>query len=75
MLLVTLAGLDALLSGLGLSDGLLNGDEPSVTLCSTLSLERVLVAGDLEGEGDGAVLDEVGGVGLVEVSWSIPEQF
>jgi hypothetical protein len=64
VLLVALAGLDAILLGLGLSDGLLDGDEPSLTLGGGLGLEGVLVAGDLDGEGNGAVLDEVGGIGL-----------
>jgi hypothetical protein len=72
VLLVTLAGLDALLGGLGLSDGLLDGNEPSVTLDRALSLEGVLVAGDLEGEGNGAILDEVGSVGLLIISQHVP---
>jgi hypothetical protein len=61
--LVTLAGLDALLSGLGLGDSMLNSHVPSVTLGSGLSLESVLRAGDLERESVGTVLVEVGSVG------------
>jgi hypothetical protein len=64
VLLVTLARLNALLGGLGLGDGPLNGNEPSVALGSGLSLEGVLVAGDLDGEGNEAVLVEVSGIGL-----------
>ena len=68
LLLVSLAGLDALLSLLGLGDGLLDGDEPAITLRQGLSLKGVLVAVDLECESNGSVLDEVGGVGLCYVS-------
>jgi hypothetical protein len=67
VLLVALARLNRVFGSLGLGDGLLNGDEPSVTLGGGLSLEGVLVAGDLEGESDGAVLGKVGGIGLVRV--------
>jgi hypothetical protein len=68
LLLVGLARLDALLSLLGLGDGLLDGDEPAITLSQGLSLEGVLVAVDLECESNGAVPDKVGGVGLRSVS-------
>lgn len=66
MLLVALAGLDRVLGRLGLGDGLFDGDEPAITLRRVLGLEGVLVAGELDGEGQGAVLDEVGGIGQVE---------
>jgi hypothetical protein len=68
LLLVSLAGLDALLGLLGLSDGLLDGDEPAITLSQGLGLEGVLVAVDLERESNGSVLDKVSGVGLYRVS-------
>lgn len=64
LLLVSLAGLDTLLSVLGLGNGLLDGDEPAITLSQGLSLEGVLVAVDLEGEGNSTILGKVGGVGL-----------
>lgn len=68
LLLVRLAGLDALLSLLGFGDSLLNGDEPAITLSQGLSLEGVLVAVDLECESDGSILDKVGSVGLQSIS-------
>lgn len=63
-LLVTLAGLDGVLGGLGLGDSLLNSDEPSVTLSGGRSLKGVLVTGELECESKSTVLGEVGRVGL-----------
>ncbi len=69
VLLVAFAGLNSVLGSLGLGDGLLNGDEPSITLSSGLSFKSVLVARDLEGESDSAVLGEVGGIGLQRVRW------
>jgi len=66
-LLVRVAGLDAVLGRLGLGDGPLDSDKPSVALGSRLGLERVLVARDLEGKGNGAVLGEVGCVSLSHV--------
>jgi hypothetical protein len=69
VLLVALARLNRVLGSLGLGDGLLYGDEPSVTLGGGGGLEGVLVARDLEGESDSAVLGEVGGIGLLRVSW------
>jgi hypothetical protein len=68
VLLVALAGLDAIFGSLGLGDGLLNGDEPAIALGRVLSLEGVLVSGDLQGECKTAVLDEVGSVSLSNVS-------
>lgn len=68
LLLVSLAGLNALLSLLGFSDGLLDGDEPAITLSQGLSLEGVLVAVNLESEGNSSVLGKVGGVGLLLVN-------
>ena len=68
VLLVALARLDCVLGGLGLGDGLLNGDEPSIALGSGGGLEGVLVARDLERESDSAVLGEVSGIGLMHVS-------
>ena len=67
-LLVALAGLDGVLGSLGLGDGFLNSQEPSVTLSAALGFEGVLVAGELESEGKGAVLSNVGSIGLVDVS-------
>lgn len=64
LLLVGLAGLDALLGLLGLDNGLLDGDEPAITLSQGLSLEGVLVSVDLECESNGSILDKVGSVGL-----------
>jgi hypothetical protein len=71
LLLVRLAGLDGVLAGLGLGDGLLDGHVPAVTLERVLGLEGVLGAGDLEGKDLGAVLVEVGSVGLSRVSKSV----
>jgi hypothetical protein len=68
VLLVALAGLDAIFGSLGLGDGLLDGDEPAIALGRVLSLEGVLVSGDLQGECKTAVLDEVGSVSLSNVS-------
>lgn len=66
-LLVGVAGLNAVLGRLGLGNGLLDSDEPSVTLGSRLGLKGVLVARDLESKGNSAVLGEVGCVGLLDV--------
>ena len=66
-LLVRVAGLDAVLGRLGLGDGPLDSDKPSVALGSRLGLERVLVARDLESKGNGAVLGEVGCISLSHV--------
>ena len=63
-LLVTLARLNSVLGRLGLGDGLLDSDEPSVALSSGRGLEGVLVAGELESESKGTVLGKVGRVGL-----------
>jgi hypothetical protein len=68
VLLVALAGLDAIFGSLGLGDGLLDGDEPAIALGRVLSLEGVLVSGDLQGECKTAVLDKVGSVSLSNVS-------
>jgi hypothetical protein len=70
LLLVALAGLNALLSLLGLGDGLLDGQVPAVTLRCRLGLERVLGARDLEGEAVGAVLVEISSIGLFKVNLS-----
>lgn len=63
-LLVLLRGGNALSSGLGLLDRLLDSDNPAVTLGGVGSLERVLVAVDLEGENNVALLGDLGGIGL-----------
>lgn len=63
-LFVALAGLDGVLGGLGLGDGLLDGNEPSVTLGGGRSLKGVLVAGELECESKSTVLGKVSRVGL-----------
>jgi hypothetical protein len=68
LLLVALAGLDALLCLLGLGDGLLDGQVPAVALRCGLGIERVLGARDLEGEAVGAILVEIGSVGLSYVN-------
>jgi hypothetical protein len=68
LLLVALAGLDAFFGFLGIYDRLLDGDEPAITLNRILGLEGVLVAGDLEGKGNGAILVEIGRIGLSGVS-------
>lgn len=47
-LLVTLASDNAVLGGLGLSDGLLDGNVPAIALGVVSSLEGVLVAVELE---------------------------
>lgn len=65
MLLVALTGFDVIFGRLGLSDGLLDGDEPSIALWRILSLKGVLVARNLECKGNGAILDKVGCVGLL----------
>jgi hypothetical protein len=64
--LVALTGLDALLSGLGLGDSMLNSHVPSVTLGGVLSLESMLRAGDLERESVSTILVEVGGMSEAE---------
>lgn len=64
LLLISLAGLDAVLGLLCLSNGLLDSDEPAITLSKGLSLEGVLVAMNLESEGNGSILCKIGGVGL-----------
>lgn len=64
LLLIGLARLDTLLGLLGLGDGLLDSNKPSVTLRGSLGLEGMLVARDLESKSDSAVLDEVGSIGL-----------
>lgn len=64
LLLEALAGLDTLLGLLGLSDGLLESDEPAIALGAGLGFERVLVAVELEVKGNGAVLGKIGGIGL-----------
>jgi hypothetical protein len=71
LLFVSLAGLDGVLAGLGLGDGLLDGEVPAITLKRVLGLEGVLGAGDLEGEHLSAVLVEVGSVGLSRVSQDV----
>ena len=68
LLLVSLAGLDVLLSLLGFGDSLLDGNEPAITLRQGLSFEGVLVAVDLDCESNSSILDKVGGVGLKSVS-------
>jgi hypothetical protein len=70
VLLVALAGLDALLGRFGLGDGLVDSDVPAITLGCRLRLESVLAARDLHGESVGAILVEVGCVGLSHVSRS-----
>jgi hypothetical protein len=64
LLLVGLVGNDGLLGSLGLLNSLLNGDEPAIALSGSLRLESVLAAVELEVESDGAILDELGGIGL-----------
>jgi len=66
LLLVAIAGLNALLGLLRIDDGLLDGNVPAITLGGGLGLEGVLVARDLEGKGDSAVLGEISCVGQVE---------
>jgi len=60
LLLVSLAGNNFLLCGLGLFDGLLDGDEPAIALLEGLGLESVLVSVQLEEEGDCAILAGIG---------------
>lgn len=67
LLLVRLVGDDGVLGRLGLLDSLLDGDEPAVALSSGLGLEGVLAAVQLEVEGNGTVLGELGGIGLREL--------
>lgn len=62
--LVTLAGGDGLLLSLGLGGLGLKGGDPAVALSSVGSLERVLVAVQLEEELIGALLGNIGDVGL-----------
>ena len=64
LLLVAFTGLDRLFCLLGLSDGLLYGDVPAITLRRVLSLESVLVARNLEGKSKSAILVQVGRIGL-----------
>lgn len=66
LLLVGLVGDDTLLGGLGLLDGLLNGDEPAIALSGSLSLESVLAAVQLEVESDSSVLGKLSSIGLFD---------
>jgi hypothetical protein len=68
LLLVALAGLDAVLCLLGLGDGLLDGQVPAVALRCGLGIERVLGARDLEGKAVGTILVEIGSVRLSYVN-------
>lgn len=67
-LLVLLAGGDALSSSLGLLNGLLDSNNPAIALGVVGSLERVLVAVDLEGEDDVALLGDLSSLSLQRVS-------
>lgn len=67
LLLVGFAGNNALFGGLGLLDGLFDGDEPSIALSSGGSLESVLVAVKLEVEREDTILAQFRRIGLESV--------
>jgi hypothetical protein len=60
LLLVAVLCVDLVLGGFGLFDALLEGDEPAISLDRGLCLEGVLVAMELEEEGNGAILAQIG---------------
>lgn len=72
-LLVTLAANDSFLGGLGLSNGLLDGDVPAITLSVVGGLEGVLVAVELEGELVWRLLLELGSLRLDTRQFLTPE--
>lgn len=74
LLLVALAGDNVLLGCLGLLDGLLESHEPAIALRKSLGLERVLVSVELEVEGNGAVLAEIGRLRLLSRISLSPER-